>query len=110
MMYKDLETILKEIPILLAPTISITRGNNNLIAEGMAIQKSRKDGSIMKYTVLNYQCDDIARGLLHESIHHYYGGTDEWYVEQVENKYWQDLKYRKLCQDKIVELCGRFEL
>ena len=110
MMHNDLKTILKEIPILLVPEISMIRGNKILTAEGMAIQKTKKDGSVMKYTALNYNCDDIAKGLLHESIHHYYGGTDEWYVEQLENIYWKEPKYRKLCQDKIVEMCGEYDL
>ena len=110
MMHNDLKTILKEIPILLVPEISMIRGNKILTAEGMAIQKTRKDGSVMKYTVINYNCDDAARGLLHESIHHYYGGTDEWYVEQLENIYWQVPEYRKSCQNKIVEMCGEYDL
>ena len=109
-MFKHLEKIIKEIPILLVTSIEISRGDKVCTAEGMAVQRTREDGSILKYTALNYNCDDIAKGLLHESIHHYYGGTDEWYVEQLENIYWEKLEYRKLCQDKIVELCERFDL
>lgn len=110
MMFKHLEKILNEIPILIVPEIKVQRGNKILTAEGMAIQKQREDGSVMKYTALNYQCDDMVRGLLHESIHHYDVGASEWYIEQVENICWEKSQYRKLCQGKIVELCGRFNL
>lgn len=106
MMFKDLVKILKDVPILLTPEISMTRGGKSYTAEGMAVQKAREDGSVMKYTALNYNCDDIARGLLHESIHHWYGGTDEWYVEQVEKIYWEKPEYKALCQRKIVRLLG----
>jgi len=110
MMLKDLEKILKEIPILMAPVIAVQRNEGTWTAEGMAIQRTRDDGSVMKYTVINYNCDDAARGLLHESIHHYNGGTDEWYVKQVENLLWKKPEFRKLCQNKIVEMCERYDL
>lgn len=110
MMHKDLTKILKEIPILMVPVIAVQRNSGTWTAEGMAIQKMRDDGSVMKYTVINYNCDDVARGLLHESIHHYYGGTDEWYVKQVENLMWKKSEFRKPCQNKIIELCGEYKL
>ena len=110
MLIEQLETILKEIPILMTPVIAVERNNEIWTAAGMAIQRTRDDKTILKYTVINYDCDDIAKTLLHESIHHYYGGTDEWYVEQIENLLWDKPEFRKSCQNKIVELCERFDL
>ena len=110
MMIEDLEKILNEVPILMSNYLKGYDKGELRTAEGMVIQKLRDDGSIMKYTVINYNCDNMAKTLLHESIHHYYGGTDEWYVEQVEKLIWKLPEHRKLCQDKIVELCGRYDL
>lgn len=110
MMFKDLARILKDIPILFEPNLKGLDKGVMRTAEGVAVQRIDEDGFVMKYTVINYRCDDMVRTLLHESIHHYYGGTNEWYVEQLEKKYWDEPKYRKLCQEKIVELCGRWNL
>ena len=105
-MFKDLEKILKEVPILLVPTISITRGNEILTAEGMAVRREREDGSVLRYTVLNYNCDDIVKGLLHETLHHYYPTAIEKDIEIFTDYLWNEKNqyYRKTFQNKIVGL------
>lgn len=107
---QDLTKILKEIPILLTPILSFVRGNKYYKGESMIIKKTRKDGTIMQYTVLNYNCDDIVKGLLHESIHHFYELAEEQFADELTDILFKDESYMRQCQRKIVELCGRFDL
>ena len=108
-MIKDLNTILNEIPILMSPYLKGVDRGMLRTAEGVAVQR-QKNGKTLKYTVLNYNCDDLAKGLLHESIHHYDIQADEWYVKQVENLLWDKPQFRRSCQNKIVEMCERYDL
>ena len=105
-MFKGLKKILEEVPILLVPAISVIRGDKIYTAEGMAIQRAREDGSVMKYTALNYNCDDMVKGLLHETLHHYYPTAIEKDVEIFTEYLWNEKNqyYRKIFQNKIVGL------
>lgn len=111
---KDLKKILKEVPILLVDGIFLEKNRTwrkeYYQAAGMAVCRERDDGTLMRYTVLDYSCDDMANGLLHESIHHHYKGTNEQFVVEMTELLWKDQAYRKPCQDKIVELCDRWNL
>lgn len=108
-MFKDLEKISKEIQILLVPQIEIRNGKDIWIAEGMAVQKTKKD-KIINYTILNYNCDDIAKGLLHETMHHYYPTAEEIDIKIFTDLLWKKPDYKSLFQDKIVKILGDYDL
>lgn len=109
---KDLKKVLDEIPILLVDACFINHLSiNDDVVAGMAIQKRRPNGSILKYTVMNENCDDLVYTLLHESLHHHYKkATSEEFIGYLTNHYWGDIQQRKLCQNKIVELCEEYNL
>ena len=109
-MFKDLKTILEEIPILLVPQIEIRNGKDLWIAEGMAVKKTQKDQTILNYTILNYNCDDMAKGLLHESLHHYYPTAEEIDIDIFTELLWKKREYQKLFQGKIIEILGDYDL
>ena len=77
-MFKDLHKIIKETPVLLVPTLEGYDRGKFRTAQGVAIQQMPNDKS-MKCTIINYNCDDMAHTLMHESFHHYYptGLTNE---------------------------------
>ena len=106
----DLEKILKEIPILLVNGIIFQRDEVTYQCLGLAVKHMKDNGKIIQYTVLDYNCDDLANGLLHESLHHYHQGTTEQLIEDLTDYLWDEKEYKKLCQKKIVELCDRWGL
>ena len=63
MIFKDLENLLEEIPILLVPKIEVPLDFTYIFIEGMAISKTKPNQEVLKCTILNYHCDNIANGL-----------------------------------------------
>lgn len=107
---KDLSRILEEIPILLVDGIFWHDKKYIYKSKAVAISRKRKDGSLLRYTILNYTCDNLAQNLLHESIHHICSEYHDTTVEALTDYFWDELNYRKICQNKIVELLGRMNL
>lgn len=110
MMFNNLELILDEVPILLVPQIEIRNGSKIWIAEGMSVKKTRKFKSDLTYTILNYNCDNLTECLLHETLHHYYPTSEETDIEIFTEMLWQKREYKKLFQNKIVEILGDYNL
>lgn len=74
-------------------------------AAGVAVNRIKNNGTIMRYTALDYNCDNLAHGLLHETLHHYFGGDmDEQFIMEMTDVLWVDKRYKKMFVKKIVEL------
>ena len=106
-MFKDLEKILKEVPILLWDRIVWRKGNDYYEAEAIAVSRKKNN---KRYTIMNYNCDNMAQVLLHETLHHYYPKAQETDIEIFTDLLWKKPDYRKLFQNKIVEKLGEYDL
>ena len=106
----DLEQILEEIPILLISQIIVRKSDGFYTGLNLAVNKTKPDGTALRYTIIPHDCDDMVRSLLYASIQHYYGGLSEEHSTIAENLFWERPVYRKACQDKIVKLCEKHGL
>lgn len=110
MLIKDLENILKVIPILFVDGIVFKKGNNIYKAKGISVKKERPDKTMMRYIALDHTCDNLAKGLLYESLHHCYSWESEEMIKNLTDLFWDEMAYRKLVQNKIVKLLENYNL
>jgi len=124
---EELEKMLEEILILLVNNSEIKRGilkkygmdysildmlENNTIC-GITIETEK-----LKYIVLNHECcDNLVYNLMHEKVHYSnptiepkFPEPETGLVDIIAQRYWDTKEYRKIFQNKIVELCGRWNL
>lgn len=110
---KTLKKVLDEVPILMVDACFINNLSTTEFAlRGMAVRREREDGSYLRYTILNKDCDDVGYTLLHESTHHIYKHKrfSEEVIENLTDYYWGNRVFRKLCQNRIVELHEKYNL
>lgn len=106
MFIKDLEKILKEIPIILKERIIWKARDGYYEAEAIALKNNKLN---LRYTLMNYNCDHLAETLLHESLHHHYPGFEDDLIEDLTKIYWKS-EHKKLVQNKIIEKLGEYDL
>ena len=106
MFIKDLQKILEEIPIILKNRIVWKAKDGYYEAEAIALKNNKTK---LRYTIMNYNCDHLAETLLHESLHHHSPRHSDDTIDLLTNFYWKN-KHRKLCQNKIVEVLGKYDL
>lgn len=103
----DLTKILKEIPIILKDRIVWRTSKDSYFeAEAIALKNNKLN---LRYTIMNYNCDNLAQTLLHESLHHHYPEFPEKTIEKLTNIYWKS-EHRKLVQNKLIEKLGEYDL
>ena len=104
---RDLKNVLKNVPIVLKNRIMWKSEDGYYEAEAIAIRQ--KKGS-MRYTIMNYNCDNLAQVLLHETLHHCRPTAEESEIENFTDFLWRRPKHRKIFQDKIVKVLGDYDL
>lgn len=117
---KELEKIIKTTPLGLRPMLKLysTFKGGYLCCEckGFVRPIPWKDWGLSHYSFnkygigLSYECDNMAKTLLHEALHIKYENASEVEIELNTNKYWQDLPLRKVCQQRIVTKLGELNV
>lgn len=104
MFRKGFEKILNEYPILLVNAIYFHRDGVSYQATALAVNREREDGTKLRYTVIDRTCDNLAKTLLHETLHHRFEGWDEEKIKRLTDVFWNSRKYRKMFVDKLVSI------
>lgn len=68
------------------------------------------DNKILKYIILDQNCDDLANILLHESLHHTYPQFQEDWIEHLTSLYWNHSLMRSSAQNRMVKVLSGYDL
>lgn len=104
---RDLKNVLKSVPIILKNRIMWKCEDGYYEAEAIALRNNKTKS---RYTIMNYNCDNLTQTLLHESLHHCRPKATEKEIEQFTDFLWRRLEHRKMFQDKIVKVLGDYDL
>lgn len=104
---RDLKNILKNVPIILQDKIVWKDEDGFYEAESLSLRHKK---GYDRLTILNYNCDDLAKTLLYESLHHDRPLAEEEEIEDFTDFLWERPEHRKMFQDKIVQKLGEYNL
>ena len=98
---------MKNVPIILQDKIVWKDEDGFYESESLSLRYKK---GYDRLTILNYNCDNLAKTLLYESLNHDRPTAEENEIKDFTDFFWRKPEHRKMFQDKIVKVLSDYDL